>query len=398
MVRDKKREGYFDVYTFRPFDPSKEPDRQRDLVKGEDWNNYDEVKFEFDGVDPLNPLNNNATERIWAAYFSSKLTVDRWQVIAGLRYENTEQGYVLKYYSPWAKSESQQKYGDWLPSVHIKYGIRANSNLRLSYCKAINRPSFFEILPYQMVFDDYVERGNPDLRRGIAQNIDLRYEVFPRSSEQFMVGLFYKHIKDPIEYGFVLEGATYYKPVNNGTAYNYGMEVDYIKYFNRFGIKANYTFTQSRITTVKNMVVPELDDPDRNIKVIHVKQTRQLFGQAAHVANLSLLFHAPQSGWDAQLSVSYTSDRLAIVSQFIDDDTYQSAYIPMDASLEKRLRNGITIFGKASNLLNSRMTQYVKINRQNETRDPRTAMYNGALLDRREQYWQNFTIGMKYKF
>jgi len=398
MLRDKKREGYFDIYTFRPFDPSKEIDRQRDIVHGEDWNNYDEIVFEFDGVDPLNPLNNNATERIWGTYISSKLTVERLQIVAGLRYENTEQGYKLKYHSPWAKSESRQEYGDWLPSVHIKYGIHANGNLRLSYYKAINRPSFFEILPYQMVFEDYTERGNPDLRRGIAQNIDLRYEVFPRPSEQVMVGLFYKNIKDPIEYGFVLEGATYYKPVNNGTAYNYGMEVDYIKYFNWFGVKANYTFTQSQITTVKNKVIPELDDPDRNLKVIHVNETRPLFGQAAHVANLSLLLHSPRSGWDAQLSVSYTSARLTVVSLFVNDDTYQSAYIPMDASIEKRFRFGLTVFAKASNLLNSRMTQYVKLNRQNELRDPRSALHNGALLDRREQYWQNVTLGLKYKF
>ena len=146
------------------------------------------------------------------------------------------------------------------------------------------------------------------------------------------------------------------------------------------------------------MVVPELDDPDRNLKVIHVNETRPLFGQAAHVANMSLLLHAPRSGWDAQLSVSYTSARLMVVSLFVNDDTYQSAYIPMDASIEKRFKGGVTVFGKASNLLNSQMTQYVKLNRQNEMRDLRSALHNGALLDRREQYWQNVTLGIKYKF
>jgi len=398
MFRDKKREGYFDIYTFKPFDPEKE-NNPRELVKGVDWNNYDEVKMEFKGVDPLDPLNNNATERIWATYFSSKLTIDRLQIIAGLRYENTDQGYALKYESYVAKNASQQVYGDWLPSVHLKYGIHTDANLRLSYYKAINRPSFFEILPYWMVFDDYTERGNPDLKRGIAQNIDLRYEVFPRSSEQFMVGMFYKHIKDPIEYGFIqLGSATYYSPVNNGTAYNYGLEMDYIKYFNWLGIKANYTFTQSQITTAKKLFVQESDDPDRTSTVPTVNQTRPLYGQAAHVANLSLLLHTPRSGWDAQLSVSYTSNRLVVVSQFYNDDTYQSGYFPMDASVEKKFKCGVSIFGKASNLLNSRMTQYVKINKMNEMRDPRLAMYNGGVLDRREQYWQNITIGMKYKF
>ena len=402
MIRDKVKESYFDIYTFRPFDPSKPKNDQRDLVKGVDWNNYDEVKFEFLGVDPLDPLNFKATERIWATYISSKITRDRLQIIAGLRYENTEQGYRLKYDVPFAKSDSYQQYGDWLPSFHAKYEIRKNTNMRLSYYKAINRPSFFEILPYQMIFEEYTERGNPDLRRGIAQNIDLRYEVFPRSSEQFMFGLFFKKITDPIEYGFISEEGTgssqFYKPVNNGTAHNYGIEVDYIKYFNWFGVKANYTFTRSRITTSKYKKVPEEDDPERNVKLIFVDQTRSLYGQAAHVANLSLLLHAPKKGWDAQLSVSYTSDRLAIVSLYVDDDTYQSGYIPMDASIEKRFNNGIIIFGKASNLLNSRMFQYIKENQRNESRDSRSALYNDGVLNRKEQYFQNITFGLKFKF
>ena len=398
MFRDKNRESYFDIYTFRPFDPAKEPN-PRELVKGVDWNNYNEVKFDFKGVDPTDPLNNNATERIGAGYIHSKLTIDRLQIIAGLRFEHTEQGYDLTHESPVAKSSSRQVYGDFLPSVHLKYGIHTNANLRLSYYKAINRPSFFEILPYQMVFDDYTERGNPELRRAIAQNIDLRYELFPRSSEQMMVGVFYKNITDPIEYGFVQQGsATYYSPVNNGMAYNYGVEVDFIKYFKWIGLKANYTFTQSQITTSKKLYVQESDDPDRTSSVPTVTQTRPLYGQAAHVANLSLLLHAPRSGWDAQLSVSYTGSRLVVVSQFFNDDMYQSGYFPMDASAEKRFRNGITVFGKASNLLNSRMAQYVKINKMNEMRDPRLAMHGGGVLDRREQYWQNFTIGIKYKF
>jgi hypothetical protein len=86
-----------------------------------------------------------------------------------------------------------------------------------------------------------------------------------------------------------------------------------------------------------------------------------------------------------------------VVSQFFNDDIYQSGYIPIDASAEKRFKNGITLFGKASNLLNSRMVQYVKINRMNEKRDPRLSMRYGGVLDREEQYWQSFTIGIKYK-
>lgn len=398
MFRDKARKSFFDIYSFMPFDAEKE-NTQNEQIKGVDWNNYDEVKFKFKGVDPLNPLNNSATERIWAGYVAAKLSTNRLQLIGGLRYEHTNQGYDLIYESPVAKKSSQQIYEDILPSMHLKYKIYANTNLRLSYYKAINRPSFFEILPYQMVFDDYTERGNPDLKHAVAQNVDLRYEIFPRPSEQFMVGVFYKNIKDPIEYGFIQDGsAVYYKPINNGTAHNYGLEVDVIKYFHWFGVKANYTFTRSQMTTSKKLFIPESDDPDRNTTVTLVDQTRPLFGQAAHVVNVSALLHSPEKGWDAQIAFSYTGPRLVVVSQWLNDDTWQAGFIQMDASLEKRFRSGITIFGKASNLLSSPMTQYVKINRINEKSDPLLATHNGGILDRKERYGQNITIGIKYKY
>lgn len=48
-----------------------------------------------------------------------------------------------------------------------------------------------------------------------------------------MVGVFYKKLDNPIEYGLINEGQdTYYKPMNFGTARNLGAEIDVMKYFN----------------------------------------------------------------------------------------------------------------------------------------------------------------------
>ena len=58
-------------------------------------------------------------------------------------------------------------------------------NLRLSYARAINRPSFFEIVPYSIINEEYKEKGNPTLKHTIADNVDLRWEYFPKSSEEF---------------------------------------------------------------------------------------------------------------------------------------------------------------------------------------------------------------------
>jgi hypothetical protein len=64
------------------------------------------------------------------------------------------------------------------------------------------------------------------LKRALADNYDLRYELFPGASEQLLVGAFYKRIKDPIEFTFQTDAFgtqdIYYTPGNFGTAKNYG--------------------------------------------------------------------------------------------------------------------------------------------------------------------------------
>ena len=97
----------------------------------------------------------------------------------------------------------------------------------------------------------------------------------------------------------------YYTPGNFGNAVNYGGELDFIKYFNKIGLKANYTYTHSSITTSKSKRVR---DENGDIKTISVDETRSLYGQSAHVGNLSVLFKDGKSGWDAQLAAQYTGD------------------------------------------------------------------------------------------
>ena len=50
--------------------------------------------------------------------------------------------------------------------------------------------------------DDYIEQGNPKLKRAKIDNADLRFEWFPSSNEQVFVRPFYKYLKDPIEQSF----------------------------------------------------------------------------------------------------------------------------------------------------------------------------------------------------
>lgn len=384
MYRDKKRDSFFNEYTFDSATGARDPQ-----YLGEDWNNFDEILLTPRRYGNIgDPLNYDATEKVGAGYGMAKYTFDKWELIAGVRVEHTDQGYVLKFPRD-VDPEGRQKYTDVLLSFHSKYNVHKNANLRLSYARAINRPSFFEIVPYSIINEDYKEKGNPDLKHTVADNIDLRYEFFPKSSEQFMVGLFYKNIQDPIEYGLINEGQdTYYQPMNFGDAKNLGVEVDIMKYFNWFGIKANYTYTHSKVTTDKRIM--------EGSEVKTMKQTRPLFGQAAHVANLSLLFKDTNHGWEGQLAGSYTGKRLSDISNWYDDDIWEAGYFQLDASVEKCFDFGVSIFAKASNLLDVPLLRYIQ-------KGPRTEniteyeRHNGNVVERKEWHGQAILLGVRYK-
>ena len=382
MFRDKKRDSFFNEYTFETI-------LGETQKRGEDWNNYDEITFYYKTRNISGALNYDATEQIGAGYGMAKYSFNKWEFIAGVRVEHTNQGYLLKYPTEGVDAEGNQKYVDILPSFHTKYEVHENANMRFSYARAINRPSFFEIVPYTILNEDFSEKGNPDLKHTVADNLDLRYEFFPRSSEQFMVGLFYKYIQDPIEQGLVPQGQDlFYVPMNFGDASNFGVEVDVMKYFNWFGVKANYTYTHSKITTDKRMM--------QGSDVVVVQQTRPLYGQAAHVANLSLLLKNSKYGWEGQIAGSYTGKRLSEVSNYFDDDIWEDGYMQLDASVEKSFKNGISIYAKASNLLD---TPLLRFTHKGPHTDGITGFErkNGNLIERKEWHGQSFMLGVRYK-
>ncbi|MGI6073154.1 MAG: TonB-dependent receptor domain-containing protein [Fermentimonas sp.] len=400
MYRDKKRTSFFNEYGFMPYDPNNPEGLQNNLIKDVDWTTFDEIKLRINNPHGStgDPLNYDATEQIAAEYLLVKVDANKFAANAGVRFEHTNQGYELKHAQVGVVSDSTQRYTDVLPSVNVKYGFTNDIALKASYYKSINRPSFYEIVPYRVINEDYSEHGNPDLKHAIAHNLDVRFEYFPKASEQVLFGLFYKEIKDPIEVGiFTLGQNSYYMPSNFGTAHNYGLEIDVTKYFRWFGIKTNYTYTKSKITTTKVSYIENPNyptEPDR-IKQIAVDHTRPLSNQAEHVANLSLLVKT--NGFNGQLAFSYTGDRLQTISRFVDNDIWQASYLQTDISIEKEFQNGLVIFGKASNLLNTPMILYIpKYNSNNEkAMDYRS--YKGGTMVRKDYYGQTFQVGVRYR-
>jgi TonB-dependent receptor len=392
LYRDKQRSSFYNNYTLTPANTKAE--------YGVDFQNYTDINWLIQN--PAGGVNNSltydASEKIAAGYGMFKYKLPKAEVTGGLRIENTNQGFKMLFPAGELRPSGNQKYTDFLPSVNVKYELTAHQHLRASYFRSLNRPGFYELVPGGAVQEDYKEKGNPDLKRALADNYDLRYEFFPKGSDQLMAGVFYKNIKNPIEYIFladVVRGQdTYYTPGNFGNAVNYGLELDYIKFINSFGIKANYTYTHSSITTPKDTRIIDADGSPRKISV---DQTRPLFGQSAHIGNVSLLYKNNGQGLDIQLAGSYTGPRINTVSQFVDNDLWQKGFIQMDASAEKRVKKNFSVFAKVGNLLNTPSELFIKgTNPINSTIPGQSGTDNQTLI-RKDYYEQSYLLGLRYK-
>lgn len=393
LYRDKRRTNFYNNYTLRPTDLKAQ--------YGIDFNEYTEIQWTVQNPQGSvgSSLNYDASEQIAAGYLQFKVQERKLEIVGGVRAENTDQGYHMQFPIGEDRPDGEQVYLDILPSLHFKYKPWANTNLRASYFRSINRPGFFEIVPYKIVNEEYQERGNPDLRHAIADNFDIRYEVFPHAGEQLMAGIFYKQIKDPIEYTLQRDPVRgqdiFYSPGNFGTATNYGLEIDLIKYVKKFGIKANYTYTHSSITTAKSK---RIRNGAGDLETISVDQTRPLYGQAAHIANLSLLFKDTRHGWDIQLAGNYTGQRIVTVSQFVDNDFWQKGFVQLDCSIEKTFRKGKwALFAKANNLLNTPMEIFMKSNYNNTDYIPEQDLSKEETLIRKDLYGRTVLLGLRWK-
>ena len=391
QYRRKERCNRYYSYIFRPADNAQDLDGNGlELFDNVDW----VCKTPYSQA---SQLNYDSKEHIGGAYAMVTLKTKLGELIAGFRAEHTNQIYTMLQHFRNMGQIGEQSYWDYLPSASLKWTPTKNMNIRLSYYRSINRPGFYEIVPYQIMGEEYQEKGNPNLKRARIDNIDLRWEWFPSKTEQILAGVFYKYLKDPIEQVFVTSdgkiGAgtdAYYMPDNLGNAKNMGFEIDVIKYIRHFGIKANYTYTYSKITTSKR----EYKEGSAEYKS-GVTQSRPLVNQAPHTANISLLYKDTENGWNAQLASSFTGAKLALVSPFKDADQWDKAMFGLDLSAEKQFKNGFSIFFKANNLLDAKRERYLKtVNESN-------LEYEGQKSDKTivgtYQYGRTFLLGVRYK-
>jgi len=400
MIRHKTRDNFVDSYTLpNTVIPGTDNAELYTTIPAATFT-FNQEPYDAYGSSATDPGVYTFTENITGGYGMVNYFVsDKFNVLLGLRAESTSQSYNSNLPSTFPGKSASISYVDYLPSVNAKYALTDKQAVRASYFQSILRPAFADFIPYPDVTSDdpNATLGNPYLQHTVINNYDLRYEFFPGVFDEFMAGAFYKHLTNPIEK--VLQqggsGATLFlEPENLGNAQNYGAEFEAKKFFGNIGLAANYTYTNSQITTPKSIDV-------QNVGVTYRNQTRPLQGQAANVGNLSLLYKDQKNGIDAQISVAYTGERIAAVSQYFALDTWEKASTYLDFSAQKRIGEHFILFVKANNLLNTPYELFIKQNNSanykgllkyphQESPDHTTVEY--------DQYYAKYNLGCRFNF
>ncbi len=349
LYRHKTRFNKQDEYDLKPTTDSNGVKQVFTNINEAEW-----VVYNAAGTYDYDINNYHAFENITAGFIEAIISMPKLQVIGGVRTEKTEQGFSIKTFHPGQVNAVTKNYVDVLPSVMVNYKLNNKTNIRASYFKSISRPNYYELVPYTILNNSSAinEQGNPDLKHSIADNLDIRYELYPGKESQLFIGGFYKRIQDPIEYSYI--SGTSYQPVNLGTATLYGAELVFGKSFGNFGFTANYTYIYSKIYSIKSYTDLQAQT------TVDKLQKRPLQGQTNNTGNLSVFYRNDAKKFYVQVAYEYIGKTLDQVYPVYGYDYYQQPQSFLSASAECALKRHVTVFGKFNNLLNT--PSYYKIN------------------------------------
>jgi outer membrane receptor protein involved in Fe transport len=131
------------------------------------------------------------TEDIYAGYFTFTNSLNKFGYMAGLRLESSQ-------YNGELFNESLQFSNNYpisfFPSGFLSYKFSDDNNLQFSYTRRINRPNFFQILPYTDYSDSLnLSRGNPALKPEFINSLELSHQKIFSQKFNLLTSIYYKY-------------------------------------------------------------------------------------------------------------------------------------------------------------------------------------------------------------
>lgn len=309
--------------------------------------------------------NYDAEQTVAAAYLALELPLtQKLKFNGGLRVETTD--IFLKSFDD---TEGEIQEEDFLPAASFIYELTEQMNVRTSYSKTIARPTFREIAPLA-TFDfigDFFQLGNPELKRTLIDNIDLRWEVYPNSGEYIGVSAFYKNFTNPIENTIIPQSGSTdgeYKFNNVDQAQLFGLEFEVRKSLDFIAATLANFKIGTNVTLVKSQVdINEAELAALRVFVPDAKSTRNMYNQSPYVVNANLQYSNPDNGWFANLTYNVFGERLAYVATNLPY-IYEQPRPELNFSVAKSFSEKFKVTLRGNNLLNPDFKQTMTLKGQ----------------------------------
>lgn len=140
---------------------------------------------------PSATSNYKNTDNVYAAYASYSNSIKDFSYKIGLRAESSNYTGTLTNTGETFKNSYPVSL---FPSVFLSQKLQNRQELQLSYSRRINRPNFFQLIPFTDYTDKLnITRGNPTLVPEFTQSLELSYVKTFQKNSTFLGSLYYKH-------------------------------------------------------------------------------------------------------------------------------------------------------------------------------------------------------------
>ncbi len=310
-----------------------------------------------------------------AGYIGFELPIRAFNITGGLRTEYNILGLDSK--DDFGPIEVKNPVLSFLPFFNTAYSFNAKNIMRIAYGRTVNRPEFRELAPF--LFYDYNlaagRIGNPNLQSATIDNLDIRYEMYPRPGETISLGAFYKYFTNPIENRtIVTTEEPQFSYINSDMARNYGLELELRKSFK--GMTNSSFIDHFSINANASLIFSEVDLGEGVSQV--QDRFRPLQGQSPYIVNAALYYEDIENTLSISAVYNIYGSRIFSVGDVNFPMIYELPRNSLDVSIRKTFGR-VTYKLGVQDIFNARYRFYQDSDRDNKITSKDHAIFTHRL-------------------
>jgi outer membrane receptor protein involved in Fe transport len=206
-------------------------------------------------------------DQVYAAYANYAFKVKKWSYQLGFRVESSSYtGTLLKQTGADSSSFSVKYPLSLFPSAFVTYKVNEKQDLQLNYSRRVNRPNFFQLMPFPDYSDPQnINIGNANLKPEFTNSFEVSYNNAYKKGANFLATAYFKYSTNLItryvyrdKNGLTLNDSAYFNTyINADNSITYGLELsnkmpvnkwwDLTLSFNLFSSKINASIPDQSI-------------------------------------------------------------------------------------------------------------------------------------------------------